>query len=143
MTTRGDDENYSRSKINGERHQSVALRFSTAVCTSHDSLNNPSLILFFHFFTLCSLFLVRHVFDERKCKILNARQDDAKCVKKERNERTSEPPSFCLYSSYSRRTNVCTYIYIFSFPNDRIQFVVTERRTLCLCSQIRPVRSFS
>jgi hypothetical protein len=56
------------------------------------------------------------------------------CVKEKRNERTNEPTSFCLYSSYSRRTSV------YFFPSLTIKSVVVERASLCLCSFIRPVR---
>jgi len=114
MTTRGGDEKCSRSKLDRERHQSMALRFSTPVCTSNDSLNNLSLVLFFRFF----LSFVRHIFDERSRKFwMFDATTRSVWKKKETSERTNEPASFCLYSSYSRRTIV--YIY-FSFPNDQI-----------------------
>jgi hypothetical protein len=56
-----------------------------------------------------SLFLVRHIFNERKHKFWML---DATTRSVWKKKETNEPPSFCLYSSYSRRTN----IYIFFFP---------------------------
>lgn len=119
----------------------VTLRFTTAVCTSNDSLNNLSLVLFFRFFKLYSLsFSLTLYIWWAKAKILNARRDDTKCVwkKKETNERTNEH-RFCLYSSYSRRTNHRIYIF---FLSPTIKSVVAERSTLCLCSYMHSSSSF-
>jgi hypothetical protein len=69
------------------------------------------LLTIFSLFLSLSLLFAIYLMSEG-ANYLNVRRDDAKCVKEERNERTNEPASFCLYSSYSRRT----VVYIFFFP---------------------------
>jgi hypothetical protein len=113
-----------------EKHQSVALRLSPAVCTSNDSLNNRCVLLSFRF----SLSLSSHIW-WAKAQILNIWRDDVKCAK-EKKKRTNKSASLCWYSSYRRRT----ITYTFFFPSLTIESVVSERTTLCLCSFLRPVR---
>jgi hypothetical protein len=119
MTTRGGDEKCSRSKMVEKRHQRVALCFSTAVCTSNGSLNNLSLILFFPFFT-SARFLSLHLMSEGANFEYSTRRRQ---VSEKRKKRTNEPASFCLYSSYSRRT----IVYIFFFPQRSNRSSVNEQ----------------
>ena len=140
MTTRGGDEKCSRSKIDEERDQSVALRVFDS-CLHKQWLDEQSFSSFFSFTYALSLFLSSHLMSEganfeystRRRQVCERRK---KGTNEQASERTNEPASFCLYSSYSRRTIV--YIYIFLSPT--IKSAVSERSTLCLCLFIRPVR---
>ncbi len=107
----------------GERSKCGATRFRQLFA---QAMARWTIFLFFLFFHLCSLSFSLHIW-WAKAQILNIRRDDAKCVKEERkertNKRTNEPASFCLYSSYSRRT----IVYIYFFPQRSNQPSVNEQ----------------
>jgi hypothetical protein len=113
-----------------ERHQSVALRFSTAVCTSNNSLNYLPLALFSFLFTYMFSLSLR-TFNERRRKFWIF--DASVWKRKETNERTNQHRFVYTVAIAGEPA------YIF-FPSLTIKSVVVERASLCLCSFIRPVR---
>jgi hypothetical protein len=114
MTTRGGDEKCSRSKVDRERHQSMALCFSTAVCTSNDSLNNLSLVLSFRFFLSLS-FAVYLMSEAVNFECSTRRREVCERRKKRTNEQTNQRRFVYTVAIADEPT----YIY-FSFPNDQI-----------------------
>ena len=103
-----------------KRHQSMAFFFRQLFA---QAITHWTIILLFFSFVRSFLSLslsfssVCRAFDERKRKfwMLNALTRKGLCERRRRKKRTNEPASFCLYSSYSRRTNAARSFFSSSF----------------------------
>ena len=113
-----------------QQDQSMALRRSPAVCTSNESLNK--------LFSFPFLSFVRWANENGKFSTFDATTFSSS---HRREKETNESASFCLYSSYSRRTNDHTRICVFLFlsSNDRINRHWTSN-IVSLFISTRPVR---